>query len=77
MLYRTAARGQARQTERRGHQLQHRAARIAVQHFGRVRGKFVVDPLAELRRIGQLIQAAPIFLAGDVAGLDVDRTRLH
>ena len=30
----------------------------------RVRRKLVVNPLAELRRIGQLIQAAPVLLAG-------------
>jgi hypothetical protein len=32
----------------------------------------MVDPLAELLRFGELIEAPPIFFAGDVAGLNRD-----
>ena len=31
---------------------------LPVQHFGRVRRKFAMHPLAELRRLGQLIQSS-------------------
>ena len=62
-----AERRHARQRKRRGHDLQEMAAALAVfHHFARARRKFAVQPVLELRRVGQFVQAAPVTAAGCV-----------
>ena len=51
---------QPRQCERRGHDFQELAAVLAIRHFARPLRKFTMQPVLELRRVGQFVQAAPV-----------------
>ena len=55
-----ARRAQARQQERRRHDLDKMPPRHRIKHFARAGRKFPFHPLPELRRLRQFVQTAPI-----------------
>ena len=59
----TPTQPKAREQERSGHDLDEMPARDGVSQFAGARGKLVFHPLTKLRRVSQLIEAAPVFRA--------------
>ena len=62
---------QARQRERRGHDLDEVPAGNTVLELARALRKFAMQPLLELRRVRQFIQAAPVTAARGQVGTGV------
>ena len=58
------AQAKARQEKRGGHDFHEMPARNRVGQFAGARWKLPLHPTAKLRRVGQLIQAAPVFRSG-------------
>ena len=64
------ARADARERERRAHQLQELPASLRVIPLGGLLGKLAVQILAELERVGQFAEAAPVQAAVEPARRD-------
>jgi hypothetical protein len=71
------ARAYARERERRGHQLQELAAAFRVVPLGRLLRELTMQVFAELRRVCQLAQAAPVQAAVRPRETRFDWRRFH